>query len=231
MLRPVALGSVNGTTDPPSSGSVKGHSHESNVPTMTVVPVGFMRQMGPEMGSSAAPPAATRHSMQRHQSAKVVNTVACYSVSSSSSSSRPLAPPGGVGVAQCSTSAPTPSAPSAALHQPKEEELLRASQGFLNPQDTLMPLSSSASGRDLLVAEFRRHCSGQRDASEAPPPLTPRGSGRQHPPSTGSIQFKEEWEQERAKSRRKHRKSVARIVVDHWKWFARDRLKVWGGRV
>ena len=35
-----------------------------------------------------------------------------------------------------------------------------------------------------------------------------------------------EGEDERTQARRRHRKRVARIVVDHWKWFARDRLKV-----
>ncbi len=36
----------------------------------------------------------------------------------------------------------------------------------------------------------------------------------------------EEEEARRRNIRRRHRKQVARIVVDHWKWFARDRLKV-----
>jgi hypothetical protein len=33
-------------------------------------------------------------------------------------------------------------------------------------------------------------------------------------------------EMRRRNNRRRHRKQVARIVVDHWKWFARGRLKV-----
>eukprot|EP00798_Chlamydomonas_sp_ICE-L_P002737 gene2737-12609_t len=34
-----------------------------------------------------------------------------------------------------------------------------------------------------------------------------------------------EAEEHQTAARRRHRKRVARIVVDHWKWFARDRLK------
>ncbi|GAX74100.1 hypothetical protein CEUSTIGMA_g1549.t1 [Chlamydomonas eustigma] len=39
-------------------------------------------------------------------------------------------------------------------------------------------------------------------------------------------QMERDVEEERTRARRQHRKRVAQIVVDHWKWFARERLGV-----
>ena len=95
------------------------------------------------------------------------------------------------------------------LQRPREEISYRESEGIR----AAPPGSTSA--RDLLSAERRRHTSEKCEALPLHPGLRP-------PYSVDKAA-----EEEQTRSRRNHRKAIARIVVDHWKWFARDRLKVW----
>ena len=95
------------------------------------------------------------------------------------------------------------------LQRPGEEISDRESEGIRAAP------SGSTSARDLLSAERRRHTSEKCEALPLRPGLRP-------PYSVDKAA-----EEEQMRSRRNHRKAIARIVVDHWKWFARDRLKVW----
>ena len=95
------------------------------------------------------------------------------------------------------------------LQRPREDLLHRVSEGVRSAPP------GSTSARDLLSAERRRHTSEQYVAVPLRPGLRPPYS------------VDKEGEDEQTRARRNHRKIIARIVVDHWKWFARDRLKVW----
>ena len=48
--------------------------------------------------------------------------------------------------------------------------------------------------------------------------------------TAGDSVSAEEVEEMRRRARRQHRKRIAQIVVDHWKWFARGGLQVGTGQ-
>jgi hypothetical protein len=99
------------------------------------------------------------------------------------------------------------------------------------PQTTNVTAPSSASSvrgivsegplLALLAAEHRTHVNHQQQQRQQ------NSSPAAASAAAASGRWSEaEAEEERARGRRRHRKRVARIVVDHWKWFAGDRLAV-----
>ncbi len=101
---------------------------------------------------------------------------------------------------------------------------------------------AAASGLELLTAERRVHAYQQmqherelqRDANAAAAAAArlvviaggALPSSALRPAGSGGGWSEADAEEERARARRQHRKRVARIVVDHWKWFAGERLAV-----
>jgi hypothetical protein len=96
----------------------------------------------------------------------------------------------------------------------------------LVPPGRALPTSNGTTGAGMPAG-----ASSSTAASLGPAGVSLEGMGAIGAPGTGFHHYnlgmdEPDPEEERRKARRRHRKRVARIVVDHWKWFAQERLQV-----
>ena len=188
--------------------------------TTTVVQSGFMRQPASLGGMSALTPARGPALPQSSHGPSAL-TAGPQPPVPSHGAARPLITARQQQPMTEATGTPSPEAlPSSNAVE------LRASERFVHAgQQASTGLIGRPAGAAGLVQQAVTGGIGLQEAGSG-------GTGHAGSASaSGSHPSALEWgdqdsEEERTRARRRHRRQIARVVVDHWKWFARDTLNV-----